>query len=151
MKALVLEAYNKFDFRDVPNPVISDDEVLVEVKAVGICGSDVHGMDGSTGRRIPPIIMGHEASGRIITTGENVVQWKPGDRVLMIGNQSIGEILELNEKNVVVAFGQLRTSVGREKLQRITNNFLHRFSWKCAERTTTMPTGYPEKSIILMA
>ena len=81
MKALVLEAYNKFDFKDVANPVISDDEVLVEVKAVGICGSDVHGMDGSTGRRIPPIIMGHEASGRIITAGKNVVQWKPGDRV----------------------------------------------------------------------
>ncbi len=81
MKALVLEAYNKFDFRDVPNPVIGDDEVLVEVKAVGICGSDVHGMDGSTGRRIPPIIMGHEASGQIISTGKNVDGWKSGDRV----------------------------------------------------------------------
>ncbi len=81
MKALVLEAYNKFDFRDVPNPVISDDEVLVEVKAVGICGSDVHGMDGSTGRRIPPIIMGHEASGQIISTGKDVDGWKSGDRV----------------------------------------------------------------------
>ena len=81
MKALVLEAYNKFDFNEVANPVISDDEVLVEVKAVGICGSDVHGMDGSTGRRIPPIIMGHEASGRIITCGKNVDNWKSGDRV----------------------------------------------------------------------
>ena len=81
MKALVLEAYNRFEIRDVANPVISDDEVLVEVKAVGICGSDVHGMDGSTGRRIPPIIMGHEASGMIITIGKNVSRWKSGDRV----------------------------------------------------------------------
>lgn len=81
MKALVLEAYNKLDFTDVPNPMINDDEVLVQVKAVGICGSDVHGLDGSTGRRIPPIIMGHEASGRIITAGKNVTNWKPGDRV----------------------------------------------------------------------
>jgi 2-desacetyl-2-hydroxyethyl bacteriochlorophyllide A dehydrogenase len=81
MKALVLEAYNKFDFKDVANPVINDDEVLVEVKAVGICGSDVHGMDGSTGRRIPPIIMGHEASGQIISTGKDVDGWKSGDRV----------------------------------------------------------------------
>lgn len=81
MKALVLEAYNKLEFTDVPNPMINDDEALVQVKAVGICGSDVHGMDGSTGRRIPPIIMGHEASGRIITAGKNVTKWKPGDRV----------------------------------------------------------------------
>ena len=81
MKALVLEAYKKFNFKDVANPVITDDEVLVEVKSVGICGSDVHGVDGSTGRRIPPLIMGHEASGQIISTGKNVNGWQPGDRV----------------------------------------------------------------------
>ncbi|MDP4224367.1 MAG: zinc-binding dehydrogenase, partial [Bacteroidota bacterium] len=46
-----------------------------------ICGSDVHGMDGITGRRIPPIIMGHEASGIIAGTGKKVMNWKPGDRV----------------------------------------------------------------------
>ncbi len=49
-------------------------------------------------------------------------EWKPGDRVLMTGNQNIGEILELNEKNAVVAFGHIRTSVSRDKLQKITNN-----------------------------
>jgi L-iditol 2-dehydrogenase len=81
MKALVLEEYNRFVYKDVINPVANDDEVLVEIKAVGICGSDVHGMDGSTGRRIPPIIMGHEASGVIIETGKNVTGWKTGDRV----------------------------------------------------------------------
>jgi L-iditol 2-dehydrogenase len=81
MKALVLEEYNKFVYKDVPKPVASDDEVLVEIKAVGICGSDVHGMDGSTGRRIPPIIMGHEASGVIVETGKNVSGWSAGDRV----------------------------------------------------------------------
>ena len=48
--------------------------------------------------------------------------WKAGDRVLMTGNQTIGEILELNEKNAVVAFGQLRTSVSRDKLKKITGN-----------------------------
>jgi len=81
MKALVLEDYNRFVYKDVVKPVANDDEVLVEVKAVGICGSDVHGMDGSTGRRIPPIIMGHEASGVIVETGKNVTGWKIGDRV----------------------------------------------------------------------
>lgn len=81
MKALVLEAYNQFIYTEFPIPEITDDEVLIRVKACGICGSDVHGMDGSTGRRIPPIIMGHEASGVIEQTGRNVVGWKIGDRV----------------------------------------------------------------------
>ena len=69
MKALVLTAYNHFEYRDVPEPKFGPDEVLVEVKACGICGSDVHGMDGSTGRRLPPIIMGHEAAGVIAQVG----------------------------------------------------------------------------------
>ena len=65
MKALVLEEYNKLVYRDWPDPVIAPDEVLVQIKAAGICGSDVHGYDGSTGRRIPPLIMGHEAAGEV--------------------------------------------------------------------------------------
>jgi DNA mismatch repair protein MutS2 len=48
--------------------------------------------------------------------------WKIGDKVIMTGSQNIGEILELNDKNAVVAFGQIRTSVNREKLEKITNN-----------------------------
>ena len=81
MKALVLENYNQFLYKDVPDPEISADEVLIRVKACGICGSDVHGMDGSTGRRIPPLIMGHEASGVIEKAGKNVRSWNTGDRV----------------------------------------------------------------------
>ena len=81
MKALVLEEYNKFVYREWPEPEITATEVLVHVKAVGICGSDVHGMDGSTGRRKPPIIMGHEAAGVIVKTGSDVKSWKTGDRV----------------------------------------------------------------------
>lgn len=81
MKALVLEEYNKLVYRDWPDPEVTDDEVLVKVKAAGICGSDVHGMDGSSGRRIPPIVMGHEAAGIIASTGKNVKGWKKGDRV----------------------------------------------------------------------
>jgi len=81
MKALMLEEYNRFVYRDVPDPVMGSDDVLIQVKAVGICGSDVHGMDGSTGRRIPPMIMGHEAAGVIVGTGEGVSDWHTGDRV----------------------------------------------------------------------
>jgi L-iditol 2-dehydrogenase len=81
MKALVLEAYNKLVYKDFPDPVVANNEVLVKVEAVGICGSDVHGMDGSTGRRIPPIVMGHEAAGIITSLGSDVKVWKTGDRV----------------------------------------------------------------------
>lgn len=81
MKALVLTAYNRFSYEDIPDPQIGSEDVLIRVKACAICGSDVHGMDGSTGRRIPPVVMGHEAAGIIEKTGENVVGFKAGDRV----------------------------------------------------------------------
>src|SRR5260221_150338 len=81
MKALVLEEYKRFAHKDMPEPEPGPDEVLISVKACGICGSDVHGMDGSTGRRRPPIIMGHEAAGVIVSTGTGVDNWKAGDRV----------------------------------------------------------------------
>src|SRR6266567_5752155 len=81
MKALVLKEYKRFSYEDVAVPTPATEEVLVAVKACGICGSDVHGMDGSTGRRRPPIIMGHEAAGVIMSTGSGVNNWKAGDRV----------------------------------------------------------------------
>jgi L-iditol 2-dehydrogenase len=81
VKALVLEQYKQFVYTDVPEPIMGTEDVLIQVKACGICGSDIHGMDGSTGRRIPPIIMGHEAAGVIIQVGLAVTDWKPGDRV----------------------------------------------------------------------
>jgi L-iditol 2-dehydrogenase len=81
MKALVLEEYMQLGYKEVVKPEPSDNEVLVRIKAVGICGSDVHGLDGSTGRRIPPVIMGHEASGIIEQTGAAVAGWNKGDRV----------------------------------------------------------------------
>lgn len=81
MKALVLKEYNKFSYEDVPEPEYGSDDLLVQVKACSICGSDVHGMDGSTGRRIPPVIMGHEASGVVAKIGSNVKGFAVGDRI----------------------------------------------------------------------
>ena len=81
MKALVLEEYNKLVYKDMPTPRIEDNEALVEVKACGICGSDVHGMDGSSGRRHTPLIMGHEASGVIVGRGSAVTGFEEGHRV----------------------------------------------------------------------
>src|ERR1700744_6287797 len=81
MKALLLSQYNQLDIADVPAPVPGVDEILVRVAACGICGSDVHGYDGSSGRRIPPLIMGHEAAGIVAEVGTGVTRVKPGDRV----------------------------------------------------------------------
>jgi L-iditol 2-dehydrogenase len=81
MKALLLSKYKQLELADVPQPSPSSGEVLIRVAACGICGSDVHGYDGSSGRRIPPIIMGHEAAGRIAALGEGVKGFAEGDRV----------------------------------------------------------------------
>jgi L-iditol 2-dehydrogenase len=81
MKSLLLSSYNHLEIADMPLPVVGPDEVLVRVEACGICGSDVHGYDGSSGRRIPPIVMGHEAAGTVATTGKNVKNFSEGDRV----------------------------------------------------------------------
>ena len=81
MKALILEEYQHLVYDDVADPRIGPEDVLVQVRACGICGSDVHGLDGSTGRRIPPVIMGHEAAGVIAEVGADVTGWQAGERV----------------------------------------------------------------------
>ena len=81
MKALVLSAYKHLELEDLPVPRPAEDELLIRIKACGICGSDVHGFDGSTGRRIPPIVMGHEAAGIVEAVGAGVANFRIGDRV----------------------------------------------------------------------
>jgi L-iditol 2-dehydrogenase len=63
----------------------------VRVRACGVCGSDIHGWDGSTGRRQPPLIMGHEASGEIMSVGPRVTKWRAGDRVTFDSTIYCGE------------------------------------------------------------
>lgn len=81
MKALMLAKYGHLEMTELPQPTPDADEVLVRVAACGICGSDVHGYDGSSGRRIPPIVMGHEAAGVIAGVGSDVRTLNEGDRV----------------------------------------------------------------------
>lgn len=91
MRALVLENVRDLHMRDVAQPEPGPHDVLIRVKACGICGSDVHGYDGSTGRRIPPLIIGHEASGVIEATGEDVRSFMVGDRVTFNSTVSCGQ------------------------------------------------------------
>lgn len=81
MKALLYTKPYRLEYTDFPEPQAGDDDVLIRVKACGICGSDVHGYTGKTGRRIPPLIMGHEAAGIVESLGKNVKAFKTGDRV----------------------------------------------------------------------
>jgi L-iditol 2-dehydrogenase len=81
MKALLLSDYLHLELVDTPIPDLGADELRIRVAACGICGSDVHGYDGSTGRRIPPIVMGHEAAGIVDEAGPAVTAFKRGDRV----------------------------------------------------------------------
>jgi len=91
MKSLLLKEYLQLELADFPQPQPAAGEVLIRVAACGICGSDVHGYDGSSGRRIPPIVMGHEAAGLVAAAGPGVTRFKPGDRVTFDSTVYCGE------------------------------------------------------------
>ncbi|MEJ7591622.1 MAG: galactitol-1-phosphate 5-dehydrogenase [Planctomycetaceae bacterium] len=91
MKAMLLTEYKNLTVTEFPIPEISANDVLVQVRACGICGSDIHGYDGSTGRRIPPLVMGHEAAGVITEVGSAVTSFKVGDRVTFDSTVSCGQ------------------------------------------------------------
>jgi L-iditol 2-dehydrogenase len=91
MKALLLSEYRHLEVTDIPTPVLGDNDLLIRVAACGICGSDVHGYDGSSGRRIPPLVMGHEAAGTVAEIGKTVSGFKQGDRVTFDSTIYCGE------------------------------------------------------------
>ena len=91
MKSLVLTEPKVLRIQESPTPDLAADEALIRVKACGICGSDVHGYDGSSGRRIPPLIMGHEAAGVIEGMGAKVEGFSLGDRVTFDSTVYCGE------------------------------------------------------------
>ena len=91
MKALLLTEPSRLSVTDVDDPVAGPGDVLVRVAACGICGSDVHGFDGSSGRRIPPLVMGHEAAGVVESVGAGVSAFAPGDRVTFDSTVFCGE------------------------------------------------------------
>jgi len=90
MKALLLTEYMRLELTPMPEPAVGPEDVLVRVRACGICGSDVHGFDGSTGRRIPPLVMGHEASGVVERVGTAVADLRVGERVTFDSTISCG-------------------------------------------------------------
>jgi len=139
MKALTLEAYNKFTYGDAPAPTLNPGDVMIQVKACGICGSDIHGMDGSSGRRIPPIIMGHEAAGVITQVTDDVSGWNNGDRVTFDSTIYCGEcefcrvgnVNLCNDRRVMgVSPGNYRQHGAFAELVAVPSRILHRLPGK---------------------
>ena len=82
MKALVYQGPKTLKIVDVPKPAPKKGELLLKIRACGICGSDVQGYLGVTGRRIPPMVMGHEFSAEVAGLGEGTARgFRIGDRV----------------------------------------------------------------------
>ena len=73
MKALVFTDKEQLEYQSEPSPTPKGEELLVKVSAAGICGSDMHAYHGFDDRRIPPLILGHEISGTIENSKENVI------------------------------------------------------------------------------
>jgi L-iditol 2-dehydrogenase len=86
MRAIYLEEPRKLLEREIPVPILGDGQVMVRIKAVGICGSDVHYWHkGKIGSFIvkKPLVLGHECSGTIVGVGKNVKRLRTGDRVVI--------------------------------------------------------------------
>jgi len=83
MRAAVWYGGKDIRIEDLPRPAVAAKEVLIRVKAAGICGSELHAYEGLSKRRTPPLVMGHEFSGVVEEVGERATGLTPGDRVAM--------------------------------------------------------------------
>lgn len=82
MKALVYHGPEDIRLQETADVLPGADQVKLRVRATGICGSDVHGYAGITGRRLAPMIMGHEFAGEVAEAGDAVTSLQVGDRVV---------------------------------------------------------------------
>src|SRR5687768_20018 len=81
MRALVYEGPKIMNVREVPIPVSAEDELLIRVERAGICGSELSGYLGHNSLRKPPLVMGHEFAGEIVSIGVHAAGFALGDRV----------------------------------------------------------------------
>jgi L-iditol 2-dehydrogenase len=100
MKAIYYPAWDQMELRDVPAPSPKPGEVVLQVNAVGICGSELHGFAVHAARRTPPTILGHEFCGEILSVGDGVAGFTPGDRVGVNSVISCGKCADCHDGNV---------------------------------------------------
>jgi threonine dehydrogenase-like Zn-dependent dehydrogenase len=84
MKALVYTAPHKVEKQTYPDPSPKSDEVVVRVRAAGVCGSDLLGFLGKSKKRVPPLILGHEIGGEVSALGSGVTDLRVGQRVAIM-------------------------------------------------------------------
>jgi 2-desacetyl-2-hydroxyethyl bacteriochlorophyllide A dehydrogenase len=94
LKAAVLESVGRLAIREVDPPKLTGaDQALIQVRAVGICGSEIHAFKGTHPFRKPPSILGHEVTGDILQIGSQVTGFKVGDRVFVDPQWTCGECI----------------------------------------------------------
>jgi L-iditol 2-dehydrogenase len=92
MQAAVFEGLNRMAVREIPDPVLPDEESLIlKVDACAVCGSDLRIFHYGNPRVIPPQILGHEVAGRVIAVGKQVTRFKVGDRIATGADVPCGE------------------------------------------------------------
>jgi L-iditol 2-dehydrogenase len=92
MRAAFLKTEGRLVMIDAQMPTIqSPDQILIKVRTVGVCGSEVHAFQGSHPFRKAPVILGHEMAGDVVSVGESVVNFKTGDRVIVDPQWACGE------------------------------------------------------------
>ena len=99
MQALVFHGPREMGLEEVERPVPGPGEVLIEVGATGICGSDIHGYTGASGRRTAGMVMGHEFAGTVRELGPGVHDLRPGDRVAVNPLLYCGECYDCRSGN----------------------------------------------------
>ena len=99
MKALYYVGEKEMELREIPTPVPNENEYLIQVKSNGICGSDFEGYMGKTGRRTPPMIMGHEFSG-VVSKAPKGGKFQEGQKVVIFPKPYCG-VCEFCKKGMV--------------------------------------------------
>ena len=135
MKAMLLSEYKNLNVTEFDDPECGPRDVLIQVRACGICGSDIHGYDGSSGRRIPPLVMGHEAAGVVKAVGSEVSAFSAGDHVTFDSTVSCGDCsfcrrgsinLCDNRKVLGVSCGEYRQHGAFAELVAVPDNICYR-------------------------
>jgi threonine dehydrogenase-like Zn-dependent dehydrogenase len=135
MKAIVKYGFGKFEteIRDVPVPEIGDDDILIEVKAAGVCGSDIAFDDGGHENLLnPPVVLGHEFSGIVSKIGKNVTEWKIGERAVSDNTGKVcGKCYACGVADYLACPSRLGIGYGMDggftKYVRIPGDVLHKF------------------------
>jgi 2-desacetyl-2-hydroxyethyl bacteriochlorophyllide A dehydrogenase len=154
MKAVRYLGHNQMVLQEQPKPVIKEYEVLVKVRACGICGSDVHGSMGLTGRRTAPMTMGHEFSGQVDEVGNKTKNFRVGDRVIVEHLNFCGTCLNCKEGNTNMCtnksfFGVLTVDGAMAEYISVPEKLLHKMPETCTYEigATTEPYSVAYSSV----